>query len=115
MKPAQLAKAVPLKTFSWKRAPDPNSRREMSRLTPEEESSVRVALEVLRAQHGGEWKAVAAALKSNKRTLTKLLCFERRITATYALRVARLLGESLGDGKSSRCPARRCRMISAAA
>lgn len=81
----------------WKRAPDPNSRREMSRLTPEEEASVRLALEVLRAQHGGEWKAVAAALKSNKRTLTKLTCFERRISAAYALRVARLLGEPLGN------------------
>ncbi len=34
----------------WKRAPDPNSRREMSRLTAEEEASVRLALEVLRAQ-----------------------------------------------------------------
>ena len=85
------------KRIVWKRAPDPNSRREMSRLTPEEEASVRLALEVLPAQHAGSWKAVAAALKSNKRTLAKLLCFERRISAAYALRVARLLGEPLGD------------------
>lgn len=87
----------PLKRYVWKRAPNPSSRREMGRLAPDEEASVRLALEVLRAQHAGSWKAVAAALKSNKRTLTKLLCFERRITATYALRVARLLGEPLGN------------------
>jgi len=85
------------KRIVWKRAPDPNSRREMSRLTPEEEASVRLALEVLRAQHAGSWKAVAAALKSNKRTLTKLTCDGRRITAAYALRIARLLGEPLGN------------------
>ena len=90
-------KPEPLKRYVWKRTPDPSSRREMSRLSPEEEAAVRLALNVLRTQHGGEWKAVAAALRSNKRTITKLMCFERRITATYALRIARLLREPLAS------------------
>lgn len=96
MKPNRFTPYTPLKTTSWRRAPDPSARREQGRLLPEEEARVRLALEVLRA-HYGQWKDVARELKSNKRTLTKLLCFERRITATYALRVARLIGEPLGE------------------
>ncbi len=87
----------------WKRAPNPNSRSELNRLTPEEEVRVRTALDVAKIRFGN-WKGVAAALKSNKRTLTSLTCLKERITPAYAIRVARMLGVPLGDILAGKFP-----------
>jgi hypothetical protein len=97
MKPASLQRVV------WKRAPNPNSRAELNRLLPEEEDRVRAAMDVLRIRLGN-WKYVAAALKSNKRSITHVISATRRITPAFAMRVARLLGVPLGDVLSGAFP-----------
>lgn len=96
-------KPEPLKRTVWKRVPNPNSRSELNRLLPEEEPRVRAALDVAKIRFCN-WKGVAVALRSNKGTITRLICRERRITPTYAMRVARMLGVPLGDIISGKFP-----------
>jgi hypothetical protein len=92
-------KPEPIKRYVWKRAPNPNSRTELSRLLPIEEQRLRAAMDVLRIRYGN-WASVAAAMRINKRGI----CVGRRISPAFATRVARLLGESLGDILSGKFP-----------
>jgi hypothetical protein len=96
-------KPEPLKRIFWQRTPHPNSRSELNRLSPEEDTRVRSALDVARIRFGN-WKGLAAALKTNKRTITRLLRRERRITPAYAMRLARVLGVALGDILTGKFP-----------
>jgi hypothetical protein len=93
----------PLKRTVWKRAPNPSSRAELNRLLPEEETRVRAVMRVLYIRLGS-WKRVAAELKVNKRSITHVVSATRRITPAFAMRVARLLGESIGDIFSGKFP-----------
>lgn len=91
---------------TWKRAPNPKarkSRRELNRLLPVEEERVRVAMRVLRVRYGN-WCRVADALGHHRVTVERVLNIRRTATPAFAMRVARLLGVSLGDVLSGAWP-----------
>jgi hypothetical protein len=87
----------------WRKALSPDSLREKNRLTESEELNVRKAMLVLLIRHGN-WRQVAKALKTNRVTITRVVCIRRRATPAFAMRVARLLGEPLGDVLSGAFP-----------
>lgn len=87
----------------WKRPENENSRKMLDRLTPQEEERVRRAMDVLRVRFGN-WRRVAVALKTNRTTITRVVCIRKRATPAFALRVARLLGVPLGDVLSGAFP-----------
>jgi len=99
----------PLKSITWKRPPNPNSLREKHRLTEEEEAGVRRALGALRIRLGN-WRNVAKALKTDRTTITRVVCIRKRASAGFAVRVARLLGIPVADvltgsfPKPKQCP-----------
>lgn len=68
----------------------------MSDLDPKEQNHVRVALRYL---HGRlkTWASVADAVHINETTLTQVLSGRRSVTASAAIRVARLLGVMIDD------------------
>jgi hypothetical protein len=98
---------------TWKRTPNPKarkSRRELNRLLPVEEERVRRAMRVLHVRYGN-WTRVSEALGHHRVTVERVLNIRRRTaTLAFAMRVARLLGVSLGDvlsgawPKSGECP-----------
>ena len=79
-------------------------RRELGRLTETEQANVLRALVVLRYRLG-EWRAVAQALSVDRRTMMRARAGTARVTACFALRVARALGEPLGNVITGRLPA----------
>lgn len=72
-------------------------------LTADEQARMRTALDVLRISYG-DWRKVAKALKSNRTTITRIVCIKRRCTPSFAARVARLLGVPLGEILAGRFP-----------
>jgi len=88
---------------TWKRAPDPNSLREKNRLLPIEEERVRRAMRVLHVRYGN-WCRVADALGHHRVTVERVLNIRRTAAPAFAMRVARLLGVSLGDVLSGAWP-----------
>jgi hypothetical protein len=91
---------------TWKREPNPSgrkSRRELNRLLPIEEERVRVAMRVLRVRYGN-WTRVSEALEHHRVTVERVLNIRRTATPAFAMRVARLLGVSLGDVLSGAWP-----------
>ena len=88
----------------WRKAPVPDPRRELSRLTATERENVLRALVVLHCRRG-TWQAVASALQVDYRTMIRMRMAKQRVTVTFALRVARLLGEPLGEILTGRFPA----------
>jgi hypothetical protein len=88
----------------WKRAGTKRCREsDLDVLTPEEADRVRTAMDVLRITYG-DWRKVAKALKSNRTTITRIVCIRRKCTPTFAARVARLLGIPLGEILSGAFP-----------
>lgn len=91
---------------TWKRAPNPSgrkSRAELNRLLPAEEERVRVAMRVLRVRYGN-WTRVSEALGHHRVTVERVLNIRRTATPAFAMRVATLLGVSLGDVLSGAWP-----------
>jgi hypothetical protein len=97
---------------TWKRAPNPNgrkSRAELNRLLPIEEERVRRAMRVLHVRYRN-WSGVSRALGYHRVTVERVLNIRRTATPAFAMRVARLLGVSLGDvlngawPKAGECP-----------
>ncbi len=80
----------------WKRETKQSTRMGKDRLTPEEQANLRRAMDVLRIRYRS-WVKVATALKTDRTTVTRVLHIRRWATPAFALRVARLLGEPLGD------------------
>jgi hypothetical protein len=72
-------------------------------LTPDEQSRVRTAMDVLRISYG-DWRKVAKALGANRTTITRVVCLRRRCTPAFAARVAKLLGVPLGEILSGEFP-----------
>jgi hypothetical protein len=92
-----MPKRVPLKIVKWSKPRSPSKREsDLDVLTPEETDRVRTAMDVLRITYG-DWRKVAKALKSNRTTITRIVCIRRKCTPTFAARVARLLGVPLGE------------------
>ncbi len=91
---------------TWTRAPNPKarkSRRELNRLLPVEEERVRRAMRVLHVKFGN-WTRVSEALGHHRVTVERVLNLRRTATPAFAMRVARLLGVSLGDVLSGAWP-----------
>lgn len=91
---------------TWKRAPNPRghkSRAELNRLLPVEEERVRRAMRVLHVRYGN-WTRVCEALGYHRVTVERVLNIRRTATPAFAMRVARLLGVSLGDVLSGAWP-----------
>ena len=80
----------------WRRPSPPDPRRSLGRLTETESANVLRAMAVLR-QRLGTWRKVAVALRVDRRTMMRARAGTARVTAAFALRVARALGEPLGD------------------
>lgn len=98
----------------WKRETKPSTRMGKDRLTPEENANLRRGMEVLRIRYRS-WVKVAVALKTDRTTVTRVLHIRRWATPAFALRVARLLGEPLGDVLSGAWPKKgECPMCGAA-
>jgi hypothetical protein len=87
----------------WRRQSKRPSKAELNRLTPQEEERVRAAMLVLRVRFR-TWIRVAVELKTDRTTVTRVMCIRRRATPAFAMRVARLLGVPLGDVLSGRFP-----------
>lgn len=67
----------------------------MTDLTTQEQAHVRIALRFLRARCGG-WMSLAKAIHSTDRGLRRLMA-GGTVTASIAVRVARLAGQSVSD------------------
>lgn len=92
---------------TWKRAPTGRkSRAELNRLLPVEEERVRRAMRVLYVRCGSNWTRVSEALGHHRVTVERVLNIRRTATPAFAMRVARLLGVSLGDVLSGAWPKR---------
>jgi hypothetical protein len=90
----------------WKREPNPRgrkSRAELNRLLPVEEQRVRRAMRVLHVRYRN-WSAVSRALGYHRVTVERVLNIRRTATPAFAMRVARLLGVSLGEVLSGAWP-----------
>lgn len=74
----------------------------MSDLTAEEQANVRVALRFLRARFG-VWATVAKALRVNRRHVSRMM-YGRTVTASVAMRTARLCNVPVDDVLSGRFP-----------
>jgi hypothetical protein len=75
----------------WKRPPNPDSLREKHKLTPDEQAGVRRALGALRIRLGN-WRRVARALRTDRTTITRVICIRKSASAGFAVRVAKLAG-----------------------
>jgi len=69
----------------------------VSDLTAKEQRAVRITLRFLRVRAGGVWAPVAKALHTKANTISKTVSGSREVTASLALRVARLLGVGVDD------------------
>jgi transcriptional regulator with XRE-family HTH domain len=63
----------------------------MSDLTTKEQRAVRTTLLFLRVRAGGEWEPVAKALRMKRNTVSKVVSGSLEVTASLAVRVARLV------------------------
>ena len=94
---AYLQRMAILKTKKvWKRERQPSSRVELNRFTPKEETGVRTAADVLRIRFGN-WSQAAKALRMDVSTIRRAVGPRGRVPASFAMRVARLLGVPLGE------------------
>ena len=69
----------------------------MSDLTEKEQRAVRVTLRFLRVRSGGVWEPVAKALHTKANAISKTVAGSREVTASLALRIARLLGVGVDE------------------
>lgn len=75
----------------WKRPRKPRETEGVNRLSVEEAENVMAALRALHARRGG-WKAVARAMRLNKRQMSRFVTGEAPATAGMAIRVAKVAG-----------------------
>jgi transcriptional regulator with XRE-family HTH domain len=75
-------------------------------LTPKEQRNVRTALRFLRLR-AGAWVVVAEALRVAEDTIEKVINGRRNVTASMALRVARVADVSVDDVLAGRWPSPR--------
>ena len=69
----------------------------MSDLTDKEQRAVRTTLLFLRVRSGGVWKPVAKALNTKANSISKTVAGSMEVSASLAVRVARLLGVGIDE------------------
>ena len=69
----------------------------MSDLTDKEQRAVRTTLLFLRVRSGGVWAPVAKALNTKANNISKTVAGSLEVSASLAVRVARLLGVGIDE------------------
>jgi hypothetical protein len=87
----------------WKRDRQPRASDRLDRLTPEEETHVRAAMNVLRIRYGG-MDGVAKAMGASKLAVQTAMSKGRRPGAGLALKAAKLAGVPVEDVLSGAFP-----------